>query len=470
MTEVLARVAAAQAANLEESADPSVALVAGPGASTPPWPTLSPAACPGLVGDVIDTLGPHTEADPAAIVGQLLVAFGNAVGRTPYSPVEADRHYANLNLLLVGRTSSGRKGTSLGRARGLLEPADPDWVRACQASGLSSGEGVIWQVRDAIEKQEPVKDKGKVIGYQQIVTDPGISDKRLLVVESEFASTLRVMGREGNTLSAVIRAAWDSGNLRVLSKNSPAQSSGAHISIIAHCTSDELRRELQATDAVNGFLNRFLVVCARRSKCLPEGGAPSAALLAELSRLIGIALMDARKVGVVHRDDAARGLWAEVYPGLSEGVPGLLGAAIGRAAAQVVRLSLIYALLDRKAIVERGHLEAALAFWDYCEASARYVFGEKLGDPVSDRILDELRAGGADGLSRTEIRDLFDRHKSSEIDRALANLEELGLAVRGEEPTGGRPREVWRVRPKRQKVSEGQVMSLSSLPSPVEAV
>ena len=37
----------------------------------------------------------------------------------------------------------------------------------------------------------------------------GVRDKRLLVFEGEFAQVLRVMRRDGNTLSGILRNAWD---------------------------------------------------------------------------------------------------------------------------------------------------------------------------------------------------------------------------------------------------------------------
>jgi hypothetical protein len=88
-------------------------------------------------------------------------------------------------------------------------------------------------------------------------------------------------------------------------------------------------------------------------------------------------------------------------------------------------------------------LLAALSVWDYCEASARYIFGDALGNPVADKILQALRAA-LDGLTRTEIRDLFERNRSTlEINAALTELEERGLARRMLEATAGRPIERW---------------------------
>ena len=92
----------------------------------------------------------------------------------------------------------------------------------------------------------------------------------------------------------------------------------------------------------------------------------------------------AATAGEIHRNDEARTLWHEVYGPLSEGRPGLAGALLGRAEAHVLRLALLYALLDHSRFIEAPHLMAALALWDYCERSVYYIFGDNLGDPVAD--------------------------------------------------------------------------------------
>ena len=106
----------------------------------------------GLAGRIVDAIAPHTESDPVALLTQLLVFFGNAIGRGPHFMVEADRHALNLYLVLVGGTSKGRKGTSLGHVRRLFERCDPQWADGCVTSGLSSGDGLIWAVRDSEEQ------------------------------------------------------------------------------------------------------------------------------------------------------------------------------------------------------------------------------------------------------------------------------------------------------------------------------
>ena len=121
----------------------------------------------------------------------------------------------------------------------------------------------------------------------------------------------------------------------------------------------------------------------------------------------------------------------------------MFGGATSRAEAQVLRLSVLYAILDCSAWIRAEHLLAALAIWRYCEQSARWVFGDAIGDPTADTILGALRRVGE--LDREDIVNLFGRHANrARIDRALALLLAAGLARPERQATGGRPREVWR--------------------------
>jgi hypothetical protein len=398
------------------------------------WPTLSDDALWGLAGDVVRAIAPHTEGDPAALLINFLVMFGSALGTGPHALVGATRHGTNLFAVQVGITSKGRKGTAHDEPLRLVGGADAAWAASRIMGGLSSGEGLIFPIRDPVEAMKK--------GVLEIV-DSGVSDKRLLVVEEEFSSTLKVAGREGNTLTEVIRKAWDGKRLGVMTRNNPLAATSPHVSILGHITKDELLRVLDSTDAANGYANRFLWVCVRRSKLLPEGGGLPIDEAEQLIARIRQALAEARKRAEIRRDGQARALWAEVYGDLSEGKPGLLGAVTSRAEAQVLRLSLLYALLDGAHGVQPEHLIAALAVWDYCEASARFVFGDAVGDPIADRILTALRANGA--MAQTEIVDLFGRNvNGARLGRAQEALISAGLARSEQEASGGRPRTIWR--------------------------
>jgi Protein of unknown function (DUF3987) len=351
------------------------------------------------------------------------------VGRNAYFTVEGTRHYTNLFVVLVGRTSESRKGTTHDRVKQLLNLVNSDWVKNNCTSGLSTGEGLIHAVRDASDGPNGC--------------DLGVTDKRLLVVESEFAIVFKQFNRQGNILSTTIRQAWDSGDLGNLSKGSPERATGAHISILAHITPEELRRSMSDTEAANGFGNRFIWVHVKRSKHLAFGGDLKDEELQPLAERIKTALASAETAGEIGFDDDCRKLWKERYPSLNQGCDGLVGALTSRAPAQVRRLAIIYALLDQSRVVRVEHLRAALAFWSYAELSAKAIFGDSLGDPVVDTILDSLR-NNPGGLTRTEIHSLLGRNRGArEIDRAFKILTEHGFARSRTEETQGRSCERW---------------------------
>jgi len=137
------------------------------------WPKpLADRAFHGVAGEVVKAIEPHSEADPVALLVGFLTAFGSVVGDRSHFKVEADLHPMRLFCVLVGETSKARKGTSWAYIRNLFGSIDEDWKQTIQ-SGLSSGEGLIWAVRDEIIKSQPVKEKGRVVGSEDVVVDQG---------------------------------------------------------------------------------------------------------------------------------------------------------------------------------------------------------------------------------------------------------------------------------------------------------
>lgn len=414
------------------------------------WPAPPGAdAWYGPAGQIARAVEPYTEADPTGILVQLLIGFGNLIGRKPCFYVGPTRHGLNENVCTVGRTAAGRKGTAKDVAMMVLGYADETWKKDRVRSGLSSGEGLIWEVRDPIYKTVPDKKKGLTLGYKKELADEGVSDKRILVIESEFGGTLKVLSREGNTLSARMREAWDDGNLRAMTKNNQTQATDAHISIIGHVTEPEVIRHLSETDAANGFANRFLWVCVQSSKRLSRGTTIPRDVYIHLADVIKSSFEKFRnerdeEIVLVMRQDAAL-YWDELYNGpLAVEKPGLLGAIVGRAAPHIMRLACIYAAIDGSYYIELVHLKAAWALWQYCERSAARIFGDNLGDRDAESVLAALRSNPA-GLTQTQIMtDVFRGHRNRMfIGRVLGRLLEARLIRSEVIPTAGRPRTVW---------------------------
>jgi hypothetical protein len=267
------------------------------------------------------------------------------------------------------------------------------------------------------------------------------------------------MERDGNTLSATIREAWDAREvLRTLTKSSPSVATGAHVSIVGHITRDELLRYLDRTETANGFGNRFFWIAVSRSKFLPDGGSLRDEALSPFVSKLRDALAAARNVLEMTRDSDARATWHTVYEPLETGRSGLFGAVTGRAAPHVLRLSMIYALMEGSAVIRAPHLDAALSLWTYSVDSARFIFGDATGDAEADAILSALRT--TERLSRDAIRDLFSRHVPAQrIASALTLLARLGKAHAVKQATGGRPVEYWICGTSRRAVSAVSAVS-----------
>jgi hypothetical protein len=398
----------------------------------------------GFAGQIVEALAPLTEADPVALLAQVLGMFGNAFGRHAHYRVGNTRHHPNLYEILCGTTSKGRKGTSVDVVVELLAPADRQWANHCIKSGLSSGEGVIHAVHDAIWSREKVSHgRDKAPTYEDVLKEESVEDKRLFLVEPEFASALAMMQRHGNTLSPVLRLGWDGKQLQTLTKNNPETATDAHISVAGHITIDELRSTRDRISMANGFANRFLFFVVRRARELPFPGVLGSAMADRFGeKLRGILRNNILRREIIFGTEA-REMWIAEYHNLSAEHPGLFGFLVARGEAQVVRLAMIYALLDQTHTIQPAHLRAALGLWRYCEASARYIFGDAVGDPVADELLRALRQAGPDGMTRSALHELFGHH-SERLAKALALLFEHGKIRRKiRNGTGGRPAEIW---------------------------
>ena len=389
------------------------------------WPAPpDPVGYHGLPGAIVQKIAPHTEADPAAILTQLLVCCGALIGRDAHFQVEATRHHPNEFVVLIGDSAKSRKGSSFDHVARLLAQADPAFTSRL-TTGLSSGEGLIWAVRDP---HGP---------------DAGAVDKRLLVIEPEFASVLKSTGRELSTLSPTLRSAWDGRPLALLTRTAPARATSAHIAIIGHITQTELRRHATTVEIANGFLNRFIFAAVRRVRLLPEGGDPDPLNGTGLARYLTSMLKHAHTAGKVTLTPDARELWWHTYPQLTQPVDGLLGQLTARAEAHVIRLALLYTLLDGQKTIQPEHLHPALALWNYAERSAAWALGQTTGDPLAEQIHAALDRS-PDGLTRTQIRDLCQRTLPADrVDQALTALVAAGRASQQRTLTGGRPAELW---------------------------
>jgi len=390
-----------------EEAPPGLEQRVLPDAAEPEagWPApLDDAALHGLAGEAVRRLLPRTEADPAGLLLTLLAAAGNMAGGGIGWEVSGARHGLRVWPVLVGRTARGRKGTTWGTISPVLKIADPEWFAERVSGGLSSGEGLIAALRD----RDPDPDADRAAASARPPEPP---DRRLFVLEEEFGGTLAVANRRGSSLTAVVRKAYDGGTLRTLTRMDPLAASDPHVTILGHTSAEEMRANLRGTDIANGFANRFLFACVRRSKLLPHGGPLPEDAVRELGRSLAGALRAVPTDHSYRRDRDAAARWEELYPELTHERLGLAGAVTSRAEVQVMRLACIYALLDADILVRPAHLEAAAAVWRYCAASVFWLFVDRTGNPLADRILAALHDGP---ITKTQLWDRFGRNVTAE--------------------------------------------------------
>lgn len=401
-------------------------------------PQLGDDAYYGLAGEIALLLDPYTEADPAAVLVTFLALAGCYLGAGPHMVAGDSRHTARIWPLIIGDTADGAKGTSYAAVRRVITATDRTFsARNCQ-SGLSSAEGLIELVRD------PVGDDPDAPDF-----DEGIPDKRLAMLEEEFAAVLGRMRRDGNVLSQILRLAWDGGTLRTaVRKVNKLVASEPHIAVVGHITPGELRTKMADSDVAGGLFNRFLPCWSQRSKLLPDGGGAPDELVTELAGKLRQAAGTARAQQAMGRTDAGRDLWHDLYPTLvSCDEPfGPLAQLTARAKAQVLRLSVAYALLDGSRWVDAPHIHAANAVWQYCLDTVRYVWSGTSSDPDLDRIAEYVDQHP--GCTRTNIYDdVFRRHMGkSRFDQLLAALVKLPDYEEVKVPTGGRPATAYRRR------------------------
>lgn len=419
-------------------------------------PVLDRTALPGIVGDFVDLATKDSEAHPAAVLATFLTRFGceafNTSTSSPFVQIAETKHYPRLSTAIVGASSKARKGTSAApveRIFNLNPPPVTDDDNLIGHSGcattpgpMSSGEGLVFAVRDPVEEYKRPK---KGFDGGMVLTDPGVTDKRLYVEEQEFAAPLNCTKREGNTLSTIIRCLWDSGSVSPLTKNNRIKTTGAHVGIVAHITQAELSTTLNVVEMLNGFGNRFLWVHVNRLKLVSRPSKMPSEAVAQLQIKLMELLDLARGRGEISMSMAALELWDKGYPELAKERPGVLGAVLNRAEAQVIRLSLIYALLDGADQIAPTHLTAALAFWDYCERSASKIFQGR-GDPLEEKVLAALCGAPK---SKTDLHAALGRHvKAEQLGEVLNRLAKDGrvFVTTRPGPSGGPPKSIYTLR------------------------
>lgn len=351
----------------------------------------------GLAGDVGRAAGETTEANRYAVCMAYLTFLSAAVGRDAYMAIGNTFHHARLFALHVGRSGRGRKGDAVSLVKRIRKNlcdlhsltelgGDPivPFVGQMHDGGLSSREGLACMIHDGYKasKAEEV---------------PPIHDKRLWIVESEFANVLHQAKRDGNTLSAALRDAWDGMSLRPATKNNRIWASDPHIALLGAVTPGELVGLMDAKELTNGFANRFVIFWSERDRILPFPKPTSDAVLADLVertwQVIDFAkgkYPDKQNTTLLELSPGASELYAKLYRGelnrMGDGPR--MDALLERKAPVLLRLAMLFALTDLVLIIEPRHIEAALSWIRYWRDSVMFLFSSDTPEDSDERKAD----------------------------------------------------------------------------------
>ncbi|MBL4744440.1 MAG: PriCT-2 domain-containing protein, partial [Cycloclasticus sp.] len=393
-----------------------------------PPPELDPIALHGLLSDACKVSTEYSEASAVAIAANIIGTFSAIIGRNPF--VEIGDGFCNVRpyFLLTGKTGKARKGTSEYTPKRIFDLVEKnlgeDYVSVKRhEGGLSTGEGLGWAIKD-----DTLDENGNVV-------DPGTDDKRLYVVEAEWAATMAAASREKNNLSATIRTAWDGKTISPLVKNSKWCTTDPHIVITGHITAAELIDRMKDVDALSGFMNRFVILHIVRPKLVPlpkrtpdEDVQRIAAQITEAVQFAtGNDFQSKDGLEVTLSKEAAI-YWKEQYSELTKDHDGIAGALLVRAEIYCRMFAACFALLDELSVVEVIHIKAALAWINYWKASVRYIF-QTLAAKAQTHKLDEQAKEvysfitKSTQCTRTEITKHF-KHKysSSELTATFNHL------------------------------------------------
>jgi hypothetical protein len=374
------------------------------------------AAFGGILGQLVGNLAEGTDASLVGLLGSVLAVAGAVIPARAYFHRE---HTSSPFITLVGESSVGRKGTAMNRALDAFRHAvSIDTVNRLLLDGLNSGEGLV----SALDYQKKIHPQEPAVG---------------LVFEEEYATLIASRGREGSTLDAKMRLAFDGGSLsnRKASETKTVLPPYWLPALVA-ITPIELKTRAEAGGLQSGSMNRWLHLPVVRRKLEPALDLPkfSDRLKAELVDVHRRAVNKQPRLDV---DPAVQSMLSGYADFLAENAIGLAADLTKRFPVIAFRIALIHALVEGSAVVGHGHLIRALALTEYARQGIPWVFGDTIGDKEAAYLYRQLVDAGRltqTAITRNLIRDPIRRQG------AIDELIRIKRARLVEIQTGGRNR------------------------------
>lgn len=432
-------------------------------ADSPVWDTVH-----GKLAKALST-GAAEVSDVAILAASLTYAGVHLAGRGTHY-FGADAHNPVVWSTLVGRSAAARKSMSLSMMNGVFygfpeEPgtsSDPKlwemWLPR-KVGGFNSGEVLI----DSFVAPEPVTasdpDEDEDDEEDELYFNP-----RAIAVESELDRLWTAAGRDGSVLSVILCNAWDGSTMSVRSRGSGVVEIGGGNYVLGLLGAATESRAIAAVArnegqmAFSGLANRslwWLLPDETADIPMSDGSLPWGDIY-DYRDALELRVVRSAGVPVWGKDpgmtDDAIDLWNTVYPWLKRGSKRADGElareALSRAEAQVRRLALNFALSRASGTkaVDLHDMQCALAIWEYCRASIRFMLAPERALEAPGRFDADVRKAIWSLLSDPthpgwgSIAEISDetRKDRGTVNHHVKRMMEDGLLVEGVSITGKR--------------------------------
>lgn len=397
----------------------------------------------GCLSDISKDLSEYTEANRAFIANNILMGIAVSTPSSnlvmPFAATNTELRMFSLQVL----PSGCGKGVSEKQTKALFNEAiqllgnnivSPhsglSFYAKVFSGGLSTGEGIAFELRDGI-----VNENGDV---QQ-----SVEDKRLLVLEPEFANALAKCNGHNSILSATIRKIFDGESLEPMTKKDRIKCTKPDVCIIGQITPEELLDKLDSVSISNGFANRFPIFSGTQPVYQPIPRVIKKEKLQKHAKELNKVMSWCHESSkVLTMSDCYKKLWCEKYSDLKQiGASGSIERSLmTRAPHYASMYAMLFAALDMTTIVTANHLVASLAWIDYWHESVRYVFGTEAAAykaeqrnlqalEVLNKIKELVAINNSQPITRTPLQQAFGKkYTSKQISEVLKFLQELPKA------------------------------------------
>ena len=377
-------------------------------------PPLTSTSLRGVLGQFVDIAYPTTAACRELLMGNMIPIIGSMFGKKTPSMFGSDVHPGVTFSLNIARTADG-KGQALNHALTAIRAVDGVWLDGSYHANVSSGEGLI-----------------RLAGGGKLAMAGG-DEVRIVLAVPEMTAIFTAQGRDGSTLSDMLRNGWDLSKLENTrsEKSKSTFATNYTMGVCGSITPDALRGSLQKIDWVNGSVNRFLWNVMSGSKTVSRSMTPpDFTQWSELvKRLYALNRHHSEGQQAVEYSTAGAKVWdawVNSIPEYDDGDP--MADGMARAKPHALRLANLYAQLDERRLdgwkmqLEPVHVEAAIELVERSRASMAWYLADQSVGGVNAAFdkgdLDRLRKMVAAAITETGAATL----SSTEICRAFSHM------------------------------------------------